>query len=176
MYIIARYFPSRCVEPWVPPVAHLYQLVMGLNLKGSLAHLIRGSNELFWSNFVRCPSSLSSSSTFHIFISFSWTRGPISTKHPWVRGIQICSNEGPHPFPRGDTKFSESTLTKFKNLLQNHWANVNQSWHNASLGKRDLRFFLNEGSRPFPRGNYYEIAKIHRRNLKNLFSRTTGRI
>ena len=24
------------------------------------------------------------------------------TKHPWVKGIQICSNEGPCPFLRGD--------------------------------------------------------------------------
>ena len=22
--------------------------------------------------------------------------------HPWVKGIQVCSNEGRHPFPRGD--------------------------------------------------------------------------
>ena len=22
--------------------------------------------------------------------------------HPWLKGIQICSNEGPCPFPRGD--------------------------------------------------------------------------
>ena len=32
--------------------------------------------------------------------------GPISTKlgtkHPWVMGIQVCSNEGPCPIPRGD--------------------------------------------------------------------------
>ena len=26
----------------------------------------------------------------------------LSTKYPWVKGIQICSNEGPCPFPRGD--------------------------------------------------------------------------
>ena len=25
-----------------------------------------------------------------------------SPKHPWVKGIQVCSNEGPHLFPRGD--------------------------------------------------------------------------
>ena len=37
---------------------------------------------------------------FHIFIFFSRTTGPISTKlgtkHPWVKGIQVCSNEGPY--------------------------------------------------------------------------------
>ena len=26
----------------------------------------------------------------------------ISTKHSWVKGIQVCSIEGPCPFPRGD--------------------------------------------------------------------------
>ena len=40
----------------------------------------------------------------HIFI-FSRTTGPISaklgTKHPLVKEIQVCSNEGPYPFPRG---------------------------------------------------------------------------
>ena len=34
------------------------------------------------------------------------TTGPISTKlgikHPWVKGIQVCSNDGPRPLPRGD--------------------------------------------------------------------------
>ena len=45
--------------------------------------------------------------------------------HPWVKGIQVYSNEGPCPFPRGDN---------------------------------------------------YEIAKIHWQNLKIFFSRTTGPI
>ena len=44
--------------------------------------------------------------TFHIFIFFSRTTGPISTKfgtkNPWLKGIPVCSNEGPHLFPRVD--------------------------------------------------------------------------
>ena len=43
---------------------------------------------------------------FHIFIFFSRTSGQISTKlgtkHPYVKGIQVCSNEEPRPLPRGD--------------------------------------------------------------------------
>ena len=39
-------------------------------------------------------------------IFFSRTTRPISfkleTKHVWVMGVQVCSNEGPCPFPRGD--------------------------------------------------------------------------
>ena len=26
----------------------------------------------------------------------------LDTKHPWVKGIQVCPNEGPHPFPIRD--------------------------------------------------------------------------
>ena len=56
-----------------------------------------------------CPSSLSVlalSLTFHIFIFFSRTTGPILTKlgtmPPRVMQIQVCSNDGSTPFPRGD--------------------------------------------------------------------------
>ena len=39
-------------------------------------------------------------------ISFTWTILSISTKldtkHPWVKDIQICSNEAPHLFPKGN--------------------------------------------------------------------------
>ena len=42
---------------------------------------------------------------FHIFIFYRITE-PISTKlgtnHPWVKRTQVCSNEGPSPFPRGN--------------------------------------------------------------------------
>ena len=64
--------------------------------------------------------------------TFSSSSGQISTKlgtkHPWGKGIQFSSNEGPRPFPRGDNY--ENKLTNFKNLLlQNHCANFNQTWH-----------------------------------------------
>jgi hypothetical protein len=42
----------------------------------------------------------------HFRIFFSRTTGPIltrlSTIHPWVKGIQVCSKEGDSPSPRGD--------------------------------------------------------------------------
>ena len=51
-------------------------------------------------------------------IFFSRTAEPISTQlsinHPWVKGIQVCSNQGPHPFRKGSiTKKCKNTLTKF---------------------------------------------------------------
>ena len=60
-------------------------------------------------------------------IFFSRTTKPISTKlgtkFPWVKGIQVCSNEGPRPFPRGDNY--EIAKIHWRNynffLLQNHW-------------------------------------------------------
>ena len=42
----------------------------------------------------------------------------LGTKHPWVMGIHVSSNEGSCPFPRGDD--SENKLKNFKNhLLKN---------------------------------------------------------
>ena len=58
----------------------------------------------------------------YLKVSSSRTSVLISTKlgtmHPWVKGIQVCLNKGPNPFPRGDYyKISENTLTKLKNLF-----------------------------------------------------------
>ena len=50
------------------------------------------------------------------------------------KGSQVCSNEGPRHFPRGDNyEIAKNILIKLKNLLlQNHCANFNQTWHKAS--------------------------------------------
>ena len=79
-----------------------------------------------------------------------------------------------------------------KNLFQNHWADFSYNfviakihWRNSKiffsramlpistnpgtkhpLGK-GIQFCSNEGPRPFPRGDNYEIAKIHWQNLQN---------
>ena len=73
-------------------------------------------------------------------------------------------------------------LFTFSTSSPDHWANFNQTWHKASLGEGDLSLFkfqsLNKGPRPFPRGDNYEIGKVHQcwRNLEIVFSRTTGPI
>ena len=59
-------------------------------------------------------------------------------------------------------------------LLQNHRANFNKTLHNGCLGE-GIQVCSNEGARPFERGDNYEKANIHWRNL-NIFSRTTGPI
>ena len=60
-------------------------------------------------------------------------------------------------------------------LLQNRWANLNQTWQIASLGEGDSSLFKWRAN-SFPRGDYYEIAKIHWQIWKIIISRTTGPI
>ena len=70
-----------------------------------------------------------------------------------VKGIQICSNEGSCPFSRGDNYeiVKIRTLTNLKNhLLQNHWADFNQTWHKSSFGVGDSSFFQMKGPALFP--------------------------
>ena len=65
-------------------------------------------------------------------------------------------------------------MTSLKNLLlQNYWANFNQTLHKVSLGEGDSSFFQMKGPALFPRGDNYEIVKIHWQNLKIFFCRTT---
>ena len=51
----------------------------------------------------------------------------------------------------------------------------------TNLGKKHswvkwIQFISNEGPQPFPRAYNYEIVKLHGRNLKIFFSRTSGPI
>ena len=68
-------------------------------------------------------------------IQFCTNEGLISTKlgtkHPWVKVIQVCSNEVPNPFRRGDN------YEIAKPEYPNHWANFNQTWHKASMSEGD---------------------------------------
>ena len=90
-----------------------------------------------------------------------WFVGHLSWKPKWAFLI-ACS-------PALSVHFSH-----FRLLLKNHWVNFNQTWHKAPLGGGHSRFFLNKGLRPFRRGDYNEIAKLHWRTLKIVLSRTTG--
>ena len=83
--------------------------------------------------------------------------------HPLVKGIHRAP-----PFSKGRSlrNIYENTLTNYKYLLQNHWANSNQTWHRSSFGKGDLRL-LKWRARLISRGNNYKIAKLHWRTWKN---------
>ena len=134
------------------------------------------------------PSVQLSVRPFHIFIFFSRTTGPISTilisrhdisfklgtKHVWVMGIQVCSNEGPHPFPRGDN---------YK-IAKIHWQNL-KIFYFRTTGPISTKLSIkhpyvmwiqvcsNEGPCHFPREDYYELAKIRWQNFKNFFTEAT---
>ena len=61
-----------------------------------------------------------------------WTNFNLGTLYPCLKGIQVCSNEGPYPFPKEKKrkrKGRANTLTKFKKniFLQNHWVHFNQT-------------------------------------------------
>ena len=114
----------------------------------------------------------------YLKIFFSRTTEPFSTKlgtkHPWMNGFQICSNEGPCSFSRGDN---------YK-MVKIHWRNLEIFFSRTTepistkLGTNHplmkvIQIYSNEGPRPFPRGDYYEIVKIHWQNSKIFFSRTT---
>ena len=89
--------------------------------------------------------------------------------HPWVKGIQVCSNKGPRPFPRGDNY----------QIAKIHWRNLKIffSWTTGLISTKlgtmhpwvkGIQVCSNEGPHPFPRGNNYQIAKMHWQNLKNV--------
>jgi hypothetical protein len=67
-----------------------------------------------------CPS-VYPSVNFYIFDFFSRTTGPILTKlgtnHPWVEGIQVCSNEGDCSSPMGDNSKRVKVHWKFLKIF-----------------------------------------------------------
>jgi hypothetical protein len=82
----------------------------------------------------------------YLKIFSSRTTGPISTRlgtnYPWGEDIQVCSNEGRHHPLRGDNSKRVKTHKKiYENLLQNHRANFNQTWHKSSFGRGDSSLF-----------------------------------
>jgi hypothetical protein len=115
-------------------------LLLSSPMLNFLAHL---SWKLKWAFLIAgCPSSVYPSVNFYIFGFFSRTTGPILTRlgtnHPWVKGIQVCSNEGDSPSPRWDN----NTLNIFKNLLlQNQQAKFNWTWYKLSLGEGNSNLF-----------------------------------
>ena len=100
-----------------------------------------------------------------------WISTKSCTKHPWVIGIQVCSNKGPRPFTRGDT-------CKYK-IVKLHWQNFKIFFFRTTgpistksgakhLWVKGIHVCSNEGPYFFPTGDYYEISKKYWRNFKNL--------
>jgi hypothetical protein len=69
---------------------------------------------------------------------------------------------------KGKVFFKGEIITKmykwvgsFKNLLQNHQANFNQTWHKSYLGEGDSKIVQKKGIAFFPRGDDTKRVKIH---------------
>ena len=100
----------------------------------------------------------------NIFISRTtgliWIK--FSTKHTWMITTQVCSNEGPRPFPRGAN--NEIVKIHLHNLKIFFWRTTGLIWIKFSTKHtwvRTTQVCSKEGPRPFSRGDNNEIAKRH---------------
>ena len=108
----------------------------------------------------------------YLKIFFSRTTGPISTKlgteHHWVKGIQVCWNEGPHLSQRGDSWEIEKTHWKlFKIFFSRTTGTLMTKRYKSSYS-----IFLYEGPTPHQRGDNYKIVNMHWQFFKIVFYRT----
>ena len=105
-------------------------------------------------------------SHFHLLLKNYWTNFILAwLKNPLVDGIQICSNEGPRPFPRGDNSKNIKMIPKTLKIFF-----FRTTWSiSTKLGTKHplvvvIHVSSNEGPCPFSKGDNYEIAEIHWRN------------
>ena len=138
-----------------------------------------------WSPDFRRPS-VSVYLSVRLSVNFSHvhssrTTGLVSTKlgsmHLWVKGIQDCSNEVPHPFPRGDKcnekimKIEKKSSPEPQGQYQTNFIYITK--HSLVKG---FQVCSNEGSCPFPRRYNNKILKIHWPSLIIFIFRTIGPI
>ena len=136
---------------------------------------------------ISCPGTITFSSPelkvrrrrrcfFRIFMFFLRSTRPISTKfgirHPWVKGTQVCSYEGPRLFPIGHTNETDLEKIHGRNLnifflrsTGSYQPNLAQSIH----GWWGFKFVHTL----FQWGDNNEIAEIHLRILKISFFKYT---
>ena len=86
----------------------------------------------------------------------------LSTNHPWVMGIQVCSNEGQSLFVRGDNyEMAKNTLTNLIIFFSRTTGPISTKLGKGHPWVMGIQVCSNEGPLRFPRGDNYEIAKIH---------------
>ena len=91
----------------------------------------------------------------------------LGTKHPLVKGIRICLNEGTRPFPRGDNcEIVRMHCWNLKIFFSRTTQVISTKLGTKHPWVKGIQVCSNEGPRPSPRGDTYEIVKIHGRNLK----------
>ena len=86
----------------------------------------------------------------------------LGTKHPLVKGIQVCSNEGPRPFPRGDNSENVKLYGKYLEIFFSRTTGpISTKLGTKHPCVKGIQVCSNEGARSFPRGDNYEFVKIH---------------
>ena len=104
-------------------------------------------------------------------IFFLRTTEPISTKLgtkiPWLMGIQVCSNDGPRPFPRGDNKkIAKIHWPTWKIFFLRTTGPISTKLNTKHPWLMGNHVYSNEGSCPFPRGDNIEnILTNYKKNL-----------
>ena len=130
-----------------------------MNLNDKEAHLSWKFNwsELFWSPVVR-PSvcnyklfTISSSSSDQNHMA---NINQIGTKHPWVKGIQVSSNENKNEI----AKIHWRTLKIFFSRTTNP---ISTKQGTKRYWDKGMQVWSNERLRLYPRGYNYVIAKTH---------------
>ena len=107
---------SKYLSLWLWPSLELV-IIGGICV--SQTHLV-----LYWNLFVVCLS-----------VNFSHllqNHRPTFTKHSWVKGIYIYSNEGPYVL-------FEGKIIHWRLISQSHWSSFNQTWHKVSLGEGGMK-------------------------------------
>ena len=101
-----------------------------------LAQLIQ---RLKWAFLIKiCP--LSVLVVLIVVVNFSHFQPNLAQNILGWRGFKFVQIKGPASF-QGEI-IAKNILTNLKNLLlQNHWANFNQTWHKASLGEGNSSLF-----------------------------------
>ena len=85
----------------------------------------------------------------------------LGTKHPWVKGIQVCSVERFRPFPRGnDHELMKIHGQIWKSYSPEPVGQFNKIWQKVSLVVGDSSLFKWRNL-PFLMGDNYEIVNIH---------------
>ena len=126
--------------------------------------------KLKWGFLIACrPSSRPPCVNFLHFHLHNWF--PISIKflkHSWVKRIQIYASKGPSPIQRGDIdEIAKIHLRNLRIFFSRTIGPILTKLGTKLYRVKEILFCTNEGPCPFPSGDINEIAKTHRRNLKN---------
>ena len=100
---------------------------------------------------------------WHFKIFFARTARPIlpklGTKHTWVKGIQVCSNEEPRPCPRRDNyEIAKIYWWNLKIFFSKTTRPISTKLSIKHPWVKGIQISLNKGLDPFSRGDNYEIA------------------